>query len=604
MKTIKLFIAVLFLFSSISCNKILDKEPLDFLSPVNSFNTEEDLNRALTAVYEVLGDGSLYSDYLYYQYDIADEGFYSLNTLLTGPQLHNYFASDPNITSTWQNLYNGISRANLLLENIDNVQLDETKRSAIRGEALFLRAYFYFLLVQHWGDVPLILKTIKTSAEAQVGETASKDIYEQIIKDMTAAEALVLPIQTLNFSGRVSQSAVRGILARVCLYMAGYPVNDHSKYTAARDWAKKVMEEGGHALNDSYSQVFINLAQDKYDIKESIWEVEFWGNNMDAYTETGRLGSRNGIRCTDVDSGYSPGRINTFANFFYKYEVNDRRRDWNIAPFSFGTVAGKTARVAWTPAQIWNRNCGKYRRYYETLLPRNTNFTPFNFPVLRFSDVLLMFAEAENEINDGPTQAAIDAVNLVRRRGYGKTLYGEGVKTITVNTQGTGYTAATTVTITGGGGSGATAVPTISSGKITAITITNIGQQYTSAPSVTITGAGSGATATATISLPDDADLTPADIASKESFLGFLQNERSRELCFEALRKMDLIRWNIFLPTMKALSQDITANAPAAFKYAANTGANAAAFEKKYLLFPIPTYELSLNRLLTQNADW
>jgi hypothetical protein len=527
MKTINIFITVLFLSGSISCNKILNKEPMDFLSPVNSFNTEEDLNRALTGVYDVLGDGSMYSDYLYYQFDIADEGFYSLNTLLTGPQLHNFFASDPNITQTWQTLYNGISRANLLLENIDKVQMDETKKMTIRGEALFLRAYYYFLLVQHWGDVPLILKTVKTSAEAQVGETASKEIYEQIIKDMTEAEGLVLPIQTLQYSGRVSQSAVRGILARVCLYMAGYPVNDKSMYTAARDWAKKVMDDGGHALNESYSQVFINLAQDKYDIKESIWEVEFWGNNTDAFTESGRLGSRNGIRCTDVDSGYSPGRINAFANFFYKYEARDLRRDWNIAPFQFSTVAGKTARVYWTPAQIWNRHCAKYRRYYETLTPRNTNFTPFNFPVLRYSDVLLMFAEAENEINNGPTQAAIDAVNLVRRRGYGKAL-----------------------------------------------------------------------------NAPGDADLTPANTASAASFLSFLQNERSRELCFEALRKMDLIRWNIFVPTMKALSQDITANAPAAFKYAAMTGTNASSFSTKYLLFPIPTYELSLNPLLTQNPEW
>ncbi len=301
MKTIKFFIAALVLSGTISCKKVLETKPMDFLSPVNSFNNEDDLNRALTAVYDVLGDGSMYSDYLYYQYDIADEGFYSLSTLLTGPQLHNFFASDANINATWRILYDGISRANLLLENIGKVQIDEAKKSVIRGEALFLRSYYYFLLVQYWGDVPLLLKTAKTPADAQVGETSSKEIYEQIIKDMTEAEGLVLPITTLNYSGRVSKSAVRGILARVCLHMAGYPVNDQSKYTAARDWAKKVMDEGFHALNESYSQIFINLAQDKYDIKESIWEVEFWGNNTDAFTESGRLGSRNGIRCTDVD---------------------------------------------------------------------------------------------------------------------------------------------------------------------------------------------------------------------------------------------------------------------------------------------------------------
>lgn len=601
MKTIKLFIAVMLVISGISCKKILDTEPLDFSSPVNSFRTEADLNRALTGVYDILGDGSMYSDYLYYQYDIADEGFYSLSSLLTGPQLHNFFASDPNITSTWQTLYNGISRANLVLENIENVNMDETKRSAMRGEALFLRAYYYFLLVQHWGDVPLILKTVKTSTEAQIGKTSSKEIYEQIIKDMTEAEGLVLPIETLNYSGRVSKSAVRGILARVCLYMAGYPVNDKSKYVAARDWAKKVMDEGGHALNDSYSQVFINLSQDKYDIKESIWEVEFWGNRTDAFVENGRLGSRNGIRCTDVDSGYSPGRINAFASFFDKYEVIDRRRDWNIAPFYFGTVSGKTARIYWTPTQIYNRNCAKYRRYYETLTPRNTNFTPINFPILRFSDVLLMFAEAENEINNGPTQAAIDAVNLVRRRAYGKTLYGEGVKSINVTTQGTGYNSTTKVTLIGGGGTGATAVPTITSGKITGYTITDIGKNYTSQPTVVISGPGTGATATATISTANDADLTATDVANHDNFLLFLQNERSRELCFEALRKMDLIRWNIFLPTMKAVSQDVTANAPSSFKYASATGANVSA---KHLLFPIPTHELSLSPLLSPNPEW
>src|SRR5690349_18668352 len=141
MKTLKIFVAVLLILSSISCKKILDNEPLDFSSPVNSFRTEDDLNRALTGVYDVLGNGSMYSDYLYYQFDIADEGFYSLSSLLKGPQLYNFFASEPMIADTWEALYQGISRANLLLENIDKPNMDNAKRSVIRGDALFLRAY-------------------------------------------------------------------------------------------------------------------------------------------------------------------------------------------------------------------------------------------------------------------------------------------------------------------------------------------------------------------------------------------------------------------------------------------------------------------------------
>lgn len=105
---------------------------------------------------------------------------------------------------------------------------------------------------------------------------------------------------------------MRGILARVCLYMAGEPVNDITKYKDARYWCKKVMEdtEFKHELNPDYRQVFINLAQDKYDTKESIWEVEFWGNLSDAYGETGVIGGMNGIN-NDYDSGdrNSPGNV-------------------------------------------------------------------------------------------------------------------------------------------------------------------------------------------------------------------------------------------------------------------------------------------------------
>src|SRR5699024_4914982 len=94
-----------------------------------------------------------------------------------------------------------------------------------------------------------------------------------------------------------------GILARVCLYMAGEPVKDVSKYEEARMWAKKVIDdvEANHSLNPSFSQVFINLAQDKYDVNESIWEVEFKGNGSDAFSEEGQVGYVNGPRSTNDD---------------------------------------------------------------------------------------------------------------------------------------------------------------------------------------------------------------------------------------------------------------------------------------------------------------
>jgi hypothetical protein len=588
-----------------SCKKFLTTEPSDFLAPSTYYNSEKELSYALTGVYDILGNSSLYGDNVFYQFDITDEGVYGHAGVTAGVQVYNFSSSDPVIDATWRVLYNGIGRANLLLENINRPVMDDNKRNVIKGEALFLRGFYYFLLAQMWGDVPLVLETTKSPTDTQRPRTPLSQVYEQILKDLQEAEWLVLPIKAVGFGGRVNQSAVRGMLARVCLYMAGHPLNDKSKYAEARNWAKKVIDdtEAGHALNNSYNQVFMNLAADKYDIKESIFEVEFWGNRADAYTESGRLGSRNGIRCMNVDTGYSLGRINATPRFYQRYQALDDRRDWNIAPYIYGGT-NDAVKQYWPESNIWQRSCGKYRRMYEVVLPKSTSFTPINYPILRYADVLLMFAEADNELTTTPSPEAINAVNLVRRRGFGKTIHGENLSSITVTNGGSGYSTTNlpVITITGGGGSGATAQPTVSGGKITAITITNRGAFYTSSPTITITGgSGTGAVATATITVAGDADVSAGDRSSKDNFRAFLQDERSRELCFEGLRKGDLIRWKIFIEEMRAAGTEINQIAASAYKFESRAGLNVA--EKNYL-FPIPTDEMSLNRKLVQNPGW
>lgn len=588
-----------------SCKKFLETKPSDFLAPETYYSTEKELTYALTGVYDVLGSADLYGDNAFYQFDITDEGVYGHAGVTAGVQVYNFSSSDPIVFNTWETLYNGIGRANLLLENIDRPVMDEAKRKVVKGEALFLRGYFYFLLAQMWGDVPLILNTTRSPDDTQRPRTPLSEVYNQVLADLKEAELLVPPIKTVGFGGRANKSAVRGILARVCLYMAGYPLNDRSKYTDARNWAKMVIgdAEASHALNNSYDQVFINLAADKYDIEESLFEVEFWGNRSDAYTESGRLGSRNGIRCTNVDTGYSLGRINATPRFYNRYEALDERRDWNIAPYIYGGT-NNAEREYWPESNTWQRSCGKYRRMYEVLLPKSTSFTPINYPILRYSDVLLMFAEADNEVAGMPSSEAINAVNLVRRRAFGKSVHGENISGITVTDGGSGYSATNLpdITITGGGGSGATARATVSGGSITAITITNRGAFYTSAPTVTITGGGgTGAGAIAGITAPDDADVPPGDYSSQNNFRAFLHDERSRELCFEGLRKGDLIRWQKFIEEMRAAGTEISQIAASAYKFESRAGLNVS--EKNYL-FPIPTNEMSLNRALVQNPGW
>jgi len=516
----RIFIAICILLNATACtDELLNTVPADFLSPVAYYETEEQLNYALNAVYDVLGQTSLYKTDMLARLGMdGDEGYYDRETppAAFGPATYNFTPGNPTILSFWTTLYSGISRANFLLSNLEKSQdVDAIVKDRIRGEALFLRGYYYFLLVQNFGGVPLLLAPTADAEATDVPRSSAKEVYEQIIADMEAAESLVAPITEIGFGGRVSKSAVRGILARVNLYMAGEPVKDATRYVAARDWAKKVMDdaEAAHRLNPDYTQVFINYAADAYDIEESIWEVEFQGS-PGAYNETGSVGAWNGIASNNEIGGVNYGFIRATARLYLSYEGGDVRRDWNIAPFSFANDGTKNYFPTSTPESIYNRNAGKYRREYEVVKPKANNTTPINYPLLRFSDVLLMYAEAVNEIS-GPTAEAHYALNLVRERAHASLFEG------------------------------------------------------------------------------------PTAFADPNEFRNEIQNERSREFAFESLRKPDLIRWGIFVPSMKIVLDQMNTHIPGSFR--SYTFRNVS---DKHVIFPIPSRELTLNRALTQNDNW
>lgn len=520
------------LFGITGCKKFLTTKPSDFVAPQANYSTESQLNDALAGVYDVLGMRRKYlyaNDFYTYLYACSDLSFYQRSASTTGTEVYNFDYTDPIINETWHALYTGIERANNLIANINIPKsIDPAKRDAILGEALFLRGYYYFLLVSNFGDVPLRLKPTTETGAASVNaaRTPAKEVYAQIIKDMTAAEEKCYPATHFSDASQVSKTAVEGVLTRVCLTMAGYPLMDTKMYAQALIWANKVKASAIHALNPSYRQIFINELQGNYDVQHRgiIWEAEFYGNNTGIYQEEGRLGNTNGITYTApnfADTGYSYGFIDATAKLYNLYGNGDSRRDWAIAPYYY---KGKD-RID-RGNLLYDRNCGKWRRKYEMPAPKNKNFNGTNFPILRYADVLLMLAEAENQVN-GPTQIAYDAIDKVRRRAYG--------------------------------------LP---------------------------------------VDMPSSvADLTPG--LSKEDFQHAIEDERARELCFECLRRPDLIRWGIFTQTMQdaalQMHQDLDGNS--SWKYA-SLGVTNAASSARYLLFPIPSSEVSVNKAATQNPGY
>ncbi len=540
MKKIILLSFVAVMCSTTGCKKFLDKVPSSFVAPENYFNNEKEVNTALNGVYDILSREQIYGGQLPIRHAVStDESFFSYASFPTGPFYYNFGSEDATIRDLWKNLYDGIERANVLLANLSKATMDEEKRSVVKGEALFLRAYYYFILVQNWGGVPLKLSPTTSINNVNIPRNSVKEVYDQILKDMTEAEGLVRKISDIGFGGRVSKSAVRGILARVCLNMAGFPLKEVARYKDAATWAAKVNEFGEHSLNPDYSQVFINLCKDEYDIKESIFEAELWGSNSDEFREGGRIGNENGVKCsasTDLIAtvGYAYGFVSTTRKLYTSYEFNttdvskrDLRRDWAISTYTLN-ASGVKANIS--ASNIYGRNCAKWRREYEKVTPKNKNYTPINFQILRYADVLLMLAEAENEVNNGPNLTAVNALNEVRRRGYGKLLPGA----------------------------------------------TN----------------------------PGNADYPNAISLNRGDFLKVVQDERARELCFEGLRKSDLIRWGIFVSTMQTTAAEFTQYASMSTTIYKNARDAAQRVSDKFLLYPIPILEMSLNKAMVQNEGY
>jgi hypothetical protein len=162
MKTQIITILLIGAFTFSSCN-LLDVELNGTLQEETYFLTEQHLETSLNGVYATVADGYLYGNYMLGRLGLdADEGYNSYSSDVGSVAQYLAAPSDTKILSYWRKLYEGINKANLLLDNIDKPEMDSLRRNNIKGQAMFLRAYYYSMLVTRFGDVPLVLKLAKS----------------------------------------------------------------------------------------------------------------------------------------------------------------------------------------------------------------------------------------------------------------------------------------------------------------------------------------------------------------------------------------------------------------------------------------------------------
>ena len=431
-----------------SCQKFLDEKPNAAFSIDASFSTVATATESVMGVYAKLSGDSGYGIRLSMYFPVDNDEMTGATSNSNGApdgdrrDIARYGASATNaqIEAPLENLYAGIERANICIKYIPLMSQytsgsasDQAALKRLLGEALTLRAQFYFELIRNWGDMPAQWVPSVDMPTLTIPKTDRDVIYDHILDDLLTAEAL-LPWRTdsgVTRDERITKGAAKGLRARIALFRGGYSLRNDSKimerradylkyYQIAYNECLDVMNSGAHTLNSSYQTLFKTYVcgHTPDPTGEIIFEVAMSGNTG---TGDSKLGYYDGPRLVNGSSSYGNSSIYPLPTYFYAFDQNDTRRDVTICPYYFNLDGTKVLQ------KLTLLCTGKFRRdwmtspSYLTLSSTGTQYFSINWPILRYSDVLLMFAEADNEINNGPSAAAINAYNAVRTRGFGSS---------------------------------------------------------------------------------------------------------------------------------------------------------------------------------------
>ncbi|WNH11483.1 RagB/SusD family nutrient uptake outer membrane protein [Thalassobellus suaedae] len=398
MKTKILYIVLA--FSMVACSDFLEIDSETDLSNSTFFQTPEDYVKAVNGVYAPLREsynksayvmGELRSDNSYYDYNSENRG-------QNPPEFIADFletSTNVNIQAKWDNDFYVISRANKVLASIDDVEFDDSSlKDNLKGQALFLRALSYFDLVQYFGDVPLHLDPVTTLEGTALPLSTTEVIYKQIMDDVKLAETL-LPNKTNQEPGRATSGSAKTLLGNVYMVL--------KMYSQAATVLQEVVDSKQYSLIlTSYADVFDPSNKNN---SESIFEVQYlegsagYNSNFIYQFMPQPITAEEVAQITGVSNAQSIG-VEGFnlptPDLIASYEAGDLRKDATINYINISATGMLTPYVA------------KYNHAHSQF--NNTND---NWPVYRYSEVLLSLAEALNESDSGDP---LTPLNKVRNR--------------------------------------------------------------------------------------------------------------------------------------------------------------------------------------------
>ncbi len=403
MRRIITFIALIGLF--VQCSDALEESPKSFIAKSNFYKNASDANAALTAVYGSLGSGSFPT--IWFMSLVENRADYSngrgsQQTISVYDQpLDN--TNQNRVFNSWNELYQGINRANTVLDNVPGIAMDEAEKKQILAEARFMRAYFYSNLVKYWSGVPIRDKELTNLADVPSPRRPASEVWSFIKADLNAAIPDLAESFGANQSGRATSWAAKMLLADAYLTT--------EEWAKARDLADDVIKNG------SFRLVEINQPDDfltkmygpgvlTHD--EDIWSIHHTptnGNSVPNFLHR----SVNGI---SLGAGGVFAWLPVMTSYLGTWNKRDLRQQYNMYTFIV-RAPGDTVFLP-QPSPLFK----KYQDPDASCGGCHQN----NIPVFRLAEAYLVYAEAASQADGGPSALATERLNIVRRRAYGLPL--------------------------------------------------------------------------------------------------------------------------------------------------------------------------------------
>ncbi len=442
MKKINIIIGLVLAILLVGCNKdYLNRYPEDQPNSATYFTTAEQLNLAVNGAYSTL---SYQQDGFPYQMQLEGTSDLIWQRPATDAQaigLGQHTSNTTMIRTIWTQSYIGIGRCNMLLDNMSKAKAvtPAAQYSRIEGEAKFLRAYYYANLISLYGDVPLVIKSI-TPEESFLPRTSKVEVLNFIFTDLDSAAAKLPLSYTGTDIGRATKTSALALKARIALY--------NSKWDVAAAASKSVMDLGYHSLYPSYRNLFMYAGENS---RESIFAFDYkltirttaTPQNNQARNSSGFSGLvptralADSYECTDgLTIDKSP--LYSTADPFKNRDPRMRQTLLGDGDTWFG-AGGITFNMTYHPDST---TCTRYsptfakipnlevtnafssysgyimKKYLDPLDIAVPNQSELAFMLIRYAEVLLTYAEAKIELNQIDA-SVLDAINLVRARGYG-----------------------------------------------------------------------------------------------------------------------------------------------------------------------------------------